>query len=236
VYKEAEAAMADTLKLIKKTHLADNVWTFKFEAHPAFGWTAGQYIQVELPHANPDQEGTKRFFTVSAAPYEGHPAITTRITESSFKQALVNLPEDGVLKLQAKPTGDFTWTDSSSQLVFVAAGIGITPYHSILTQRAHDRAPLNVALAYANRTDAIPFKDEFDAIAATEPKLKISYVTGLVTAGRIAELVPDLHKKLVYVSGPEPMVEVLGDQLKSAGLPESQLKQDFFPNYTEAQF
>jgi len=228
--------MADTLKLLKKNHLTDNVWTFQFEAHPAFGWTAGQYMQIELPHSNPDQEGTKRFFTVSTAPFEGHPAITTRITESSFKQALVNLPEGADLKLLSKPSGDFTYADTGAQLVFIAAGIGITPYRSILAQRAHDHAPLDVALVYANRTDAIPFKDEFDAIATANPNLKVSYITGLVTASRVAELVPDLHKKLVYVSGPEPMVESLGDQLKSAGLPEAQLKQDFFPNYTEAQF
>ena len=228
--------MADTLRLLKKTHLTDNVWTFEFESHPHFSWTAGQYMQVQLPHPNPDKEGTKRFFTVSAAPYTGNPTITTRITETTFKQALVNLPEDGVLNLLARPDGDFIWTDGARPLVFVAAGIGITPFHSILAQRAHDHQPLDVTLVYANRSDAIPFKDEFDAMAASDQKFKIHYITGLVTASRVAELVPDLHKAMVYVSGPEPMVEALGDQLKSDGLPESQLKQDYFPNYTDASF
>lgn len=228
--------MADTLTLLKKTHVTDNVWTFQFESHPHISWIAGQYIQVQLPHPNPDKEGTKRFFTVSAPPFEGHPAITTRITESTFKQALVNLPEGGELNLLAKPDGDFIWADTDQPLVFVAAGIGITPFHSILTQRAHDHQPLNVTLVYANRTDAIPFKEEFDAIASSNPDLKLHYITGLVTADRVTELVSNLSQKLVYISGPEPMVEALGDQLKAAGLPESQLKQDFFPNYTEAQF
>lgn len=228
--------MADTLTLLKKTHLTDNVWTFQFEAHPHFSWTAGQYMQIQLPHPNPDKEGTKRFFTISAAPYENNPAITTRITESTFKQALVNMPEGGELNLLAKPDGDFVWTDGDQPLVFVAAGIGITPFRSILAQRAHDHQPLDVTLVYANRTDAIPFKDEFDAMAAADSNFKVHYITGLVTGDRVTELVPDLKQTLVYVSGPEPMVEALGDQLKAAGLPEAQLKQDFFPNYTEAQF
>jgi ferredoxin-NADP reductase len=40
----------------------------------------------------------------------------------------------------------------------------------------------------------------------------------------------------VYLSGPEPLVETLGDALKAHGLPKTQLKQDFFPNYTTANY
>ena len=228
--------MADTLKLLSKTHMTDNVWTFEFESHPAITWTAGQVIQVELPHPNPDKEGTKRWFTVSAAPFKKHPAITTRVTESTFKQALVNLPEGGDLKLLAKPDGDFIWEDTDKPRVFVAACIGVTPFHSILAQRGHDQEPLDVTLVYANRTDQIAFKDEFDALAAADPKFRINYITGLVTGDRLAELLPGLKQSMVYVSGPEPMVEALGEQLAQLGLPEAQLKQDFFPNYTEANF
>jgi ferredoxin-NADP reductase len=228
--------MADILKLIAKNHLTDNIWSFQFEPHPSFTWTAGQYMQVELPHADPDKEGTQRYFTVSAAPFEKHPQITTRVTETTFKQALVNLPVGGELKLLAKPEGDFVWQDTAKPQVFVAAGIGITPFRSILAERAHDHASLEVTLVYANRTDAIAFKDEFDAIAAANPGLKIHYITGLVTAGRLAELLPDLKQSMLYVSGPEPMVEAIGAGLREAGLTDEQLKEDFFPNYTEASY
>jgi ferredoxin-NADP reductase len=221
------------LKLLEKNHLTDNVWSFVFEAHPQIHWTAGMFIRVELKHNNPDPEGTKRWFTVSAAPFEGHPQITTRITESTFKQALVAVPIGGEVDLLEGPEGDFIWEDRGLPMVFVAAGIGITPFRSILAERNHKRQPLGVTLIYGNRNDQIPFKDEFDGFVAAHPELKIQYITGLVTAGRVMELLPNLRECLVYVSGPEPMVEAIGDQLREMGMPDANLKQDFFPNYTE---
>ena len=224
------------LTLKSKAQLIDNVWSFVFDAHPAQTWTAGQYIQVELPHDDPDAEGTKRFFTVSGAPFEKHIQITTRITSTTFKQALANLAVGAELKLLLSPEGDFVWRESDKPRVFVAAGIGITPYRSMLAERNHNQETLDVTLIYANRSDAIPFREELDAIAAAHPEFKINYITGLVTPDRLTETDPDILGKLIYISGPEPMVEALGDGLRGLGLPEDQLIQDFFPNYNESNF
>ncbi len=225
------------LKLLEKENLVDNVWAFRFEPTAPLTWVAGQFIRVELPHDNPDAEGTKRWFTVSSAPYEGIMQITTRVTNSTFKQALATLPIGDRLPLLEKPDGDFVWQDSDKPLVFVAGGIGVTPFRSTLKQRAHDHQPLNVTLIYGNRTDALVFKDEFDQYAARDSEFKVQYVTGEpLTAAKLAELEPNLNSSLVYVSGPEPMVEKLGDELKATGLPEAQLKTDEFPNYNESNY
>jgi ferredoxin-NADP reductase len=65
----------------------------------------------------------------------------------------------------------------------------------------------------------------------------VHYVVGSpVTAESLTELLPNLNESLVYLSGPEPMVEALGDDLKKHDLPEAQLKQDFFPNYNETNY
>lgn len=229
--------LAMGIELVEKQHLADNIWAFRFKPTTPISWVAGQFIRVEVPHDNPDTEGTKRWFTVSSAPYEDIVQITTRVTDSTFKQALAALPIGERLPLLEKPNGDFVWEDSSRPLVFVAGGIGVTPFRSILKQRAHDNMPLGVTLVYGNRDEAIVFKDEFDAYAAANPQFKVKYVIGQpLTADKLAEIVPQLNELLVYISGPEPMIEALGDQLKANGLPHAQLKQDFFPNYTEANY
>ena len=229
--------LAMGLELIEKDNLVDNIWAFRFEPTTRLEWAAGQFIRIEVPHDNPDEEGTKRWFTVSSAPYEGIVQITTRVTDSTFKQALAALPIGERLPLIEKPDGDFVWQDTDRPLVFVAGGIGITPFRSILKQRAHDSLPLNVTLVYGNRTDAIVFKDELDSYMQVDPQFKVQYVTGEpLTAERLAELVPQLNESLVYVSGPEPMVKALGDDLKMHSLPETQLKTDEFPNYTEANY
>lgn len=229
--------LAMGLELKEKENLVDNVWAFRFEPTTPFTWTAGQFIRIEVPHDDPDAEGTKRWFTISSAPYEGIVQITTRVTESTFKQALAALPIGERLPLIEKPDGDFVWQDSDKPLVFVAGGIGITPFRSILKQRAHDNQPLNVTLIYGNRTDAIVFKDEFDSYTARDSEFTVQYITGEpLTATKLAELIPNLNLSLVYVSGPEPMVRALGSDLKTQGLPTAQLKTDEFPNYTDENY
>lgn len=226
------------LTLVEKIHLVDNVWAFLFTPSEPLGGIAGQYVQVELPHANADAEGTKRWFTNSAAPYQGILQITTRITESTFKHTLAKLEQGSTeLQLLAKPEGDFVWQEGERPLVFIAGGIGVTPFYSMLAQRAHDGQPLNVTLIYGSRTVDVPFKAELDQWASQDAGLQIHYAVGTpLTAESLTELVLGLNDALVYLSGPEPMVETLGDDLKNHGLAESQLKQGFFPNYNDSTY
>lgn len=225
------------LKLIQKEHLLDNVWAFRFQPSEPLTWTAGQYVRVELPHDNPDEEGTKRWFTNSAAPYEGIMQITTRVTESTFKQALSKLEEGDELQLIENPEGDFVWQDSDLPMLFVAGGIGVTPFHSILKQRVHDQLPIKATLIYGSRTEDVPFKDELASWATYDPDFKVKYIVGEpLTAEKLAELEPNLNQSLVYLSGPEQMVEALGNELKAQGLPEAQFKHDGFPHYNEQNY
>lgn len=226
-----------SLYLKEKEHLVDNIWAFRFTPAQPLRWTAGQFIRVELPHANPDEEGTKRWFTVSSAPYEGIVQITTRVTDTTFKQALHALPIGGELQLIGKPDGDFVWEDAEKPLVFVAGGIGITPFRSILRQRAHDALPLDVTLVYGSRTEDTVFREELESYAATDTNFALQYVIGRpLSAEELGKLVPALNDSIVYVSGPEPMVEALSDELVKAGVPDAQLRQDAFPNYDATNY
>lgn len=226
-----------TLHLKTKQHLIDNIWAFRFEPSEPLQWTPGQYIRVELPHENPDAEGTKRWFTVSSAPYEHIVQITTRVTQSSFKQALSKLEPGDELPLLETPAGDFVWVEADQPKVFVAGGIGITPFHSMLKQRVHDGLPLDATLIYGGRTDDLPFKAELAAWAQHDSRLRIRYVVGEpLTAAKLTELLPPLQGLLVYTSGPESWVEALGPELIRRGLPEAGFKHDGFPNYTETTY
>lgn len=225
------------LALIEKQHVTSNVWSFRFKPTRPLSWTAGQYIWVELLHDQPDAEGARRWFTISSAPYEDIVQITTRITDSTFKKALNALSAGDELELLEKPDGDFIWHDSALPVVFVAGGIGITAFHSMLKQRDHEGLPLKVTLLYANRDDDIPFKDEFDGWAQTHPEFTLRYLTGvsLSAKGLVAER-PDITKSLVYISGPEEMVKAVGDDLIGSGLPQAQLRLDALPNYTPQNY
>jgi ferredoxin-NADP reductase len=220
------------LTLKSKSHLLANVWSFVFEPSEPLTWIAGQFIRVELPHANPDAEGTRRFFTVASAPYERRIQISTRLTGTSFKRALEALEPGGNLNIVDPPAGDFVWTRSAAPLVFVAQGIGITPFRSILRQRAHDRRPLSAHLFYTNAGTSIPFQPELDALARNS-ELQITHLRRPVTPITLAGALPDLAARTVYVSGPHSLIGLL---TPPHNLPAAQLRQDFFPGYTSENY
>lgn len=224
----------DTLTLESKENLVDNVWSFLFTAHTPTTWTPGQFIRVELPHDNPDDEGTKRWFTISSTPHDGYIQITTRVTDTTFKQALSALPVGGTINLVEQPDGDFVWQESDKPLVFVAGGIGITPFYSMLKARGHSGQSVLATLIYNGRTDELPFKAEFDEASKRHPEFHVHYVIGeQLTVDKLKRIVPELAVSEVYVSGPEPMVEALGEQLRASGIEDQKLHEDFFPRYNK---
>ena len=228
---------SDTLTLISKENLVDNVWAFRFEADESISWTPGQFIRVELFHENADGEGTKRWFTISSTPHDGYIQITTRVTDTTFKQALVALPVGGMMRLVEQPDGDFVWEDSSRPLVFIAGGIGITPFYSMLKSRGHGGQPVNATLVYNGRDNNLPFMEELEAAANRHTEFKVIYAIGeQLSFETLSKRVPDMTHSLIYLSGPEPMIEALGEDLLKNGLSRDSIKQDFFPNYTSENY
>lgn len=224
------------LKLTEKKTVTPDVTSFIFEPQEPLSWQAGQFLHYVLHHEPTDDRGSDRWFTISAAPFEGHVMITTRFSEksSSFKQKLQSLAIGKSIEVSYKE-GDFILEDPNKQYVFIAGGIGITPFRSMLVQMYHDQQPINVTLLYANRDNNIVFKEELEAIAEKNPNFKIHYILSPehVDEAKIRELVPDLTTPLFYISGPEPMVDNLGEMLKKMGIAEDHIKQDWFPGYPQ---
>jgi ferredoxin-NADP reductase len=214
---------------------AGNVVTFMFTPEKEVAWQAGQYMHYHL-----EIEGGRKddhYFTIASAPYEKDLQISTRLTGSPFKNALNELtPGDQIIA--HGPIGDFIWEDASRPKLMIAGGIGVTPFHSIFKQRSHDGQSMAATLLYATRDKEIPFKAEFDRWSAEHPEFSVAYLVGEpLTANLIKKHAPKLEECLVYLSGPEPMVEKIGtDLMKNQGVPKKQLRQDWFPGYTSKNY
>ena len=140
----------------------------------------------------------------------------------------------------SEPMGDFVLPKLvQTPLIFVAGGIGITPFHCILEWLNATGEKRPIKLLYAVRVeDEIIFEETFDK-ASMKPTYIVSEPSDAWGGERgqlSAELILGLEKPdentLVYVSGPELLVEKLETELKKAGLPKDQFVGDFFPNYT----
>ncbi len=208
--------------------------SFIFQPERPLSWQAGQFMVYHLPHPDMDDRKDERYFTISAAPEEGHVMLTTRFNDksSTFKNALRNLAPGETVEADP-PDGDFTLPDPTEEAVFIAGGIGITPYRAILEDLDKRGMPIRATLLYANRDDNFVFKDELEALVRKNPGFKIIY---FVSPNRIDENAvrqnsPDLMKPVFYVSGPEPMVEAFQKMLQELGIPAPHIKTDFFPGY-----
>lgn len=223
------------LKLTDKKQETPDVTSFIFTPSEPLTWKAGQFLHYVLHHEPTDERGSDRWFTNSAAPFENHVRITTRQTidnGSSFKKKLFSLVEGKSIEISLVD-GDFTLDDPSQEHVFIAGGIGITPFRSILAQLNHEKKQINVTLLYSNRDQNIVYKEELEEIVKNNPNFKIHYIFSPehIDEKKIRELIPDLQKPTFYVSGPEPMVDTLGETLKKMGVAEEHLKQDWFSGY-----
>ncbi len=223
------------LTLMNKQPVAADVVSFVFRPETPLTWQPGQYFHYVLPHADADDRGTERWFTCSSAPSEGHVMISTRLAGdngSSFKRALDAL-ESGEQVEADGPEGGFVVDDFSRNYIFVAGGIGITPFRSILIEAANQGSPIKATLLYGNREGEVPFKDELDTLVANNPNVRVEYVTSpeTIDGNMIKQYADAVTDPLIYISGPEPMVASLAVQLADLGVGKESLKTDDFPGY-----
>lgn len=221
------------LRLKKISEPAIGARMFVFSSEEPTTWIAGQYLRL---YVNTDQGQEEHWFTVSSAPYEKDIAITTRMSGSRYKIALHALSPGDTVEADAIK-GNFVWQDDDRDKLFIAGGIGVTPFRSMILERNHNKEPINAILLYFNRTEDIAFRQEFDEITGSRSDLRVIYITGTsITSSTIIEKVNDFKERTVYISGAEAMVGEIGDQLKKEGLPADQLKQDYFPGYDDATY
>lgn len=220
-------------------HSASNgVYGFWFEPpQKSFDFVPGQYLEWTLPHSHPDSRGIRRYFTIASSPTEKYIFLATRISEggSSFKTKLMAI-ERGDEIIVSNREGEFILPpDQRRSLVFIAGGIGITPFRSIIRYLLDTNQKRDIVLLYSNRTaaDAV-FKDIF-AAAQDKIGLRLRYVNtdaeGYINEQIIKQEVPDCQKALFYLSGPIPMVEAFEKLLVGMGVQKRQIKEDYFHGY-----
>lgn len=229
---EKEKVLSE-LEFVTSHDEIENVRTFLFKKGN-LEWVAGQFQAYVLPQAGGTEEENEHWFTISSAPVEGTVNISTRISASPFKKALNSLKPGDKITTHSLG-GKFVWEeDDENPVVLVAAGIGITPFRSILLQQSAVGKSLNATLLYFNRTSGIPFQKELEDLAQKHPEFEMKLIVGEpITVEKIFLLSPEAHQRLIYISGPEPIVISLGSTLKEAGV---RVKQDRFPGYDAANF
>ncbi|MGH7239466.1 MAG: oxidoreductase, partial [Candidatus Saccharimonadales bacterium] len=156
-------------KLKQKHKISSSSAEFVFDPGSSLNYKPGQYMEWTLPHDSPDNRGDRRYFTLSSSPTERDIKIGVKFYDpsSSFKIALLNIESDTPIAA-AKLGGDFTLPDDLDQsLVFIAGGIGITPFRSMIKYLIDMRIrPKSLTLLYAvNNPQDIAYRKLLDSAA-----------------------------------------------------------------------
>jgi ferredoxin-NADP reductase len=228
-----------TITFVNKQPHTPDICTYWFKPYQPLDYLPGQYVEVTVEHAPADERGPKRWFTLWSSPTEDLLAITTRHTPggSSFKQALAGLNPGQVIQI-SEAMGDFVLPkDETVELLFVVAGIGITPIRSMAKWLIDSGSSRPVTVLYAGRS----FRDFVATTELAKAHFHVQKITenppadwpgtkGKLGAHNILELAT--KKPLIYISGAEPMVKDLQSQLIAASFPAERIIIDDFPGYT----
>jgi ferredoxin-NADP reductase len=230
----------------EKREVANGTLLVLFDLRAAeLDYLPGQYFWVELldpPYD--DEKGPRRHITAVTSPTErGVIGLCTRLRDSAFKRSLAELPVGTEVDVE-QPKGTFVLPeDSSRPLVFVAGGIGITPFRSMLRYIQDERLPHRVTLIYSNRDrTSAAFLDELEEVARANPNVRLILTMTdddgwpgerrRVEASFLADhLGPQPNAATYLVAGPPGMAKAVTAELQRAGVDEELIKTDSFSGY-----
>lgn len=227
------------LQFLRKKEVGKQTIEYTFMPDRALTYTPGQYLEWTLPHEDVDERGIRRYFTISSAPGEKELSFAVRHNEkqSTWKQELENItPNDTLYATQC--AGDFVLRDAP-HYIWIAGGIGITPFISMIRNAEKSNATIPATLFYCNKTkDDIAFLEEIanakkhgvTVVHVLDTKTSdMDHEIGFITEDMIGKYIPKWNTAIIYISGSSGMVDAYKKLLQDMKVPHKQIVTDYFP-------
>ncbi|MDE2445243.1 MAG: hypothetical protein KGO94_03630 [Alphaproteobacteria bacterium] len=232
-----------TLERIEKK--AQGCYDYVFSSNRPVVFEAGQYLDWTMGVRSPDNRGNRRSFTIASAPSEDRIRLGVKFYPgpSAYKQTMLSMKPGHVI-YGSQLAGEFTLPkDRDEKLAFLAGGIGVTPFRSMIQHMVLTGDVRDAVLFYGNnKADEIAYADVLDR-AEREIGLRTIYAVakdapqasnmhhGFIDANLITSTLPDYKERTFYISGPRVMVTRFEKVLKELGVGHKRIKTDFFPGF-----
>ena len=233
------------LTLKKSDLVAKDTGEFTFTPDHPIKFKPGQYMEWTLGHDYTDMRGNRRFFTIASSPTESDIKLGIKFypESSSFKTSFAKL-EVGSTIVAGGVAGDFIMPHNrSTKLVFIAGGIGITPFRSMIKYLIDKNEKRDVVVLYSNNTMVDIAYPEIWQSALEKLGIKVvctltdtqnltkdwSGRIGFISPKIITDEVPDYTNRTYYISGPHGMVAACSEMLSKMHIPKRRIKTDYFP-------
>jgi ferredoxin-NADP reductase/Na+-translocating ferredoxin:NAD+ oxidoreductase RnfD subunit len=231
-----------SLRFVSTTEIAPHTYEVVLKSEKPLHFIPGQFLELSLPHKHADSRGIRRTFSIASSPNDEYIrlGITTSNLGSTFKQELLKLKKDTELRV-TQIGGDFVVPKSSEPLLFVAGGIGITPFRAVLDDLINREDHRDIVLLHALRSEDFFIYQETIQAAEKYGLIYIPVVTnatpewkgqaGIINSQIIQENAPDFKNRRIYLSGPSLMVDSIRSQLLKSGVKCGHIVKDYFSGY-----
>jgi len=227
--------------------VAEGTAAFYFEKPAGFAHQAGQnavFILVDPPET--DSQGPSRTFTIASAPHEPDLMIATRMRDTAFKRVLKSAVPGARVRIDGPGGVMVLHEDAARPAVFLAGGIGVTPFLSMARHAAKDRLPHRIILFYSNRRpEDAAFLDELRALERSNPNYRLIATmaeaekssrpwdgeTGFIRRDMLERYLNDLKGPVYYCAGPPGMTTAMQSMLAGLGVAEGDTRSEEFYGY-----
>jgi ferredoxin-NADP reductase len=243
----ATTAPVTLSKLLSRQEVAEGTTAFRFDKPPHWSFKPGQFLDMTLlDPSETDAKGNTRSFSIASAPHEDTLMVATRMRDTAFKRVLRAMPLGSAVKIEG-PSGTLTLPNNASRtIMFLAGGIGITPFRSIVMHAAKEKLDDRIFLFYSNRRpEDAPFLEELQALEKENPNYKlIASMTEMVKSdrswngetapidrGMLAKYLKAAVSPIYYIAGPPQMVKGLRSMIHTAGVDDDDIHAEEFAGY-----
>lgn len=223
------------LRLKEIVYISGQVSDYIFEPNHHMRFLPGQYLEWTLPDVPLDSRGNRRTFTIASSPTENELHLGVKFYEpsSTFKRRLRSMKLGDTI-FAGQLAGNFTLPrDQQQKLLFIAGGVGITPFRSMVKFMLDSGQHRNVVLLYmVSKPEEVAYKDVFNqAVKAGICTVLIRVGGGPLKMDELSNHVPDWQERMHFLSGPNMMVSGIERTLHSMGVPRRLIKKDYFAGY-----
>jgi ferredoxin-NADP reductase len=236
-----------TTQLIDRRTVAESTIAIRLERPEGFEFSAGQYIDVfirELPFR--DELGPVRSLTIASAPSADHIELVMRVRDTAFKQAMMELEPGSEIVFEG-PFDDLAFDpEPGRELVFLAAGVGITPFLSVLREARQKGEELPATLFYSNACPEYAVAlDELERYQEEIPGFRLVATmtrpeesahewkgeTGRISLDFLERHLPSIVGPAYYLAGTTPFVSELMNALIESGVEIDDIGVEVFTGY-----
>jgi predicted ferric reductase len=216
----------------QETH---DTWSLDFEGTD-IQYKPGQFLIVRLVRDGRVSEPHP--FTLSSSPSQDRLSISVK-SVGDFTSTIGETTTQDQAYVDA-PYGMFSFLNHDAQnLVFIAGGIGVTPFMSMLRYMRDKKLERDVTLIWGNKTERdIAFRKELEQMVAQMGSLRVVHVMsgqddwpgerGYVDTKLLKRYLPEIRDPQVFVCGPPVMMTKVLRSLFDLGVPKQRVHYERF--------